>query len=328
MTEEEFLERWYQERPLVEAWGKFVAQKLMQEISPLVAPLSADIFVRMPASPRVKGEGSILTKAFYRDKNYADPLAQITDKVGVRFVVLLAKEIATVCHAIEACPDWEASKDKDYEEERTKSPYEFKYQSVHYVVRCKASKDVGEVTVPAGTPCEIQVRTILQHAHSELTHDTIYKPSVVDTPDMHRAAAKSMALIEATNDYFEQLMELIENNVAPNKKLSIEMDALYRELVGRSPDITRAEGLLNDAFAGFGGDHPAATTRDLFTAKPFLLDRIRERAPTKLLFRQPSIMLAYLAVAKRPSDAQDAWPLTRAELKPIYTDLGLAAPDS
>lgn len=40
MTEEELLERWYQERPLVEAWGKFVAQKLMQEISPLVATFS------------------------------------------------------------------------------------------------------------------------------------------------------------------------------------------------------------------------------------------------------------------------------------------------
>ncbi|MBR0823100.1 GTP pyrophosphokinase family protein [Bradyrhizobium liaoningense] len=328
MTEEEFLERWYQERPLVEAWGKFVAQKLMQGISPLIAPLSADIFVRMPASPRVKGDGSILTKAFYRDKNYADPLAQITDKVGVRFVVLLAKEIATVCHAIEACSEWEASKDKDYEEERAKSPYEFKYQSVHYVVRCKASKDVGGLTVPAGTPCEIQVRTILQHAHSELTHDTIYKPSVVDTPDMHRAAAKSMALIEATNDYFEQLMELIESNVASNKKLSIEMDALYRELVGRSPDITRAEGLLNDAFADFGGEQPALMVRELFAEKPFLLDRIRERTPTKLLFRQPSIMLVYLAAAKRPADAQEAWPLTKAELKPIYTDLGLAAPES
>ena len=50
------------------------------------------------------------------------------------------------------------------------------------------------------------MRTLLQHAHSELTHDTIYKPSVVQTPAMLRAAAKSMALIEATGDYFEELV--------------------------------------------------------------------------------------------------------------------------
>jgi len=64
------------------------------------------------------------------------------------------------------------------------------------------------------------------------------------------------------------------------------------------------------------------------TQKPFLIDRIKERADAKLLFRQPSILLAILAAAKRPGDANDAWPLTRTELKPIYADLGLAAPKS
>jgi putative GTP pyrophosphokinase len=328
MTEEEFLNRWYQERPSVEAWGKFVAEKLREQIAPLVAPVSADIFVRIPAMPRVKGDGSILTKAFYRGKNYADPLNEITDKVGVRFVVLLDRNIVTVCRAIEQCGEWEASKDRDYEEERAKAPYEFTYQSVHYVVRANGEKQLGEIVVAAGTPCEVQVRTLLQHAHSELTHDTIYKPSVMQTPEMHRAAAKSMALIEATGDYFRELMELIERNVAPARQLSKQMAALYRELVGREPDPTRAEGLLNDAFEKFTGDKPEEAIRSFFTQKSFLLDRIKERAATKLLFRQPSIMLAYLAVSRRATDAQEAWPLTFDELKPLYTDLGLAAPRS
>lgn len=328
MTEEEFLSHWYQERPSVEAWGKFVAEKVKEQIAPLVAPVSADIFVRIPAIPRVKGDGSILTKAFYRGKNYADPLNEITDKVGVRFVVLLDRDIGIVCSAIEQCGEWEASKDRDYEEERAQAPYAFTYQSVHYVVRAKGEKKLGEVVVAAGTPCEVQVRTLLQHAHSELTHDTIYKPSVVQTAEMHRAAAKSMALIEATGDYFRELMELIDRNVAPARELSKQMMALYRELVGREPDPTKAEGLLNDAFGALAGDKPDEAVRSLFTAKPFLLDRIRERAATKLVFRQPSIMLVYLAVSKRPADAQEVWPLTFAELKPLYTDLGLSAPTS
>jgi putative GTP pyrophosphokinase len=142
-------------------------------------------------------------------------------------------------------------------------------------------------------------------------------PSVVQTPEMHRAAAKSMALIEATGDYFEELMELIERNVAPARELSKQMAALYRELVGREPDATKAEGLLNDAFGNFAGDKPVEAVRALFTEKTFLLDRIRERAATKLLFRQPSITLVYLAVSKRSTDAQEAWPLTPAELKPV-----------
>ena len=328
MTEEEFLERWYRERPLVEAWGKFVAQKVMEQIAPLAAPLAADIFIRVPAVPRVKGDGSILTKAFYRGKDYKNPLDDITDKVGLRFVVLLPKEIAVVCRAIEECDEWTASKDRDYEEEREREPYEFRYQSVHYVVRCKGEKNVGDLTISAETPCEIQVRTLLQHAHGEITHDTIYKPSVIETPEMHRAAAKSMALIEATSDYFEQLMDLIERNVAPARESLRQMDELYREFVGRAPDATKAESLLNDAFASFAGDNQIDAVRELFTQKPFLIARVKERADAKLLFRQPSILLVYLAVSKRPGDAQGAWPLTPAELKPIYTDLGLAAPES
>ncbi len=328
MTEEEFLERWYRERPIVEAWGKFVAQKLMEQIAPLVAPVKSDIFVRIPANPRLKQDGSLVTKAFYRDKNYENPLDDITDKVGVRFVVLLANQISVVCDAIESCEDWEWSKDKDYETERLKAPYEFRYQSVHYIVRCRGTKNVGGVTVAAGTPCEVQVRTLLQHAHSELTHDTIYKPSVIQTPEMHRAAAKAMALVEATNDYFEELMDLIEKCVEPSKELSKQMATLYRELIGADADPTKAEGLLNDAYATFGGEKPIEAVRQFIGEKPFVVDRIKERAPGKLLFRQPSILLAYLAVSKRSGDAREAWPLTPAEVKPIFTDLGFAAPAS
>lgn len=328
MTEEDFLERWYGERPIVEAWGKFVAQKLMEQIAPMVAPVKADIFIRIPARPRLKQDGSLITKAFYRDKNYENPFDDITDKVGVRFVVLLPKEISTVCKAIESCADWDWSKDKDHETERQKAPYEFRYQSDHYVVRCHGNKDIGAMTVAAGTPCEVQVRTLLQHAHSELTHDTIYKPSVLQTSEMHRAAAKAMALVEATSDYFEQLTELIEKNVEPNKKLSTQMGELYREIVGVDPDPTKAEGLLNDAYVPFAGEAAVEAVREFIAENPFVVDRIRERAPGKLLFRQPSILLTYLAVSKRSGDAREAWPLTPTEIKPIFTDLGLADPAS
>jgi putative GTP pyrophosphokinase len=327
MTEEEFLERWHEQRPIVEAWGKFVAKTLMERIAPLVSPVKAEIFIRIPAVPRVKQDGSLITKAFYRDKNYKDPVNDITDKVGVRFVVLLAKEIPIICKAIEESTEWEWSKDKDYEKEIENAPYEFKYQSVHYIVRSRG-EDIGGINVTAGTPCEVQVRTLLQHAHSEATHDTVYKPSVVRTPDMHRAAAKAMALIESTNDYFEELMALIGTTVQPNKELSKQMELLYREFVGTDPDATKAEGLLNDAYASFAGDKPVDAVRELVGQKPFIIDRIKERAPRKLLFRQPSILLAYLAVSKRSGDAKTAWPLTPAEVKPIFTDLGLADPSS
>lgn len=327
MTEEQFLDIWYKERPSVEAWGRFVSQKLVQEISPRVAPLSADIFVKLPVIPRLKGDGSLLTKAFYRNKPYTDPLNEITDKVGIRFVVLLASQIPVVGEAIEQCIEWVASKDRDYEGERENKPYEFGYQSVHYVVRNTADRVVGEVEIPAGVPCEIQVRTLMQHAHSELTHDTIYKPSVAETPEMHRAAAKSMALIEATNDYFEKLMELIAHGVAPNKELAEQMGDIYQKFVGTAPDPTRAEAALAEAYID-AFDDPISAIRALCDKKNFVSKRIESRAPTKLLFRQPGILLAYAAVDAKPEEAKERWPFTELELKAIFSDLGKAFPQS
>ena len=88
----------------------------MEQIAPLVAPVKADIFIRLPAKPRLKQDGSLITKAFYRDdKNYKNPFDEITDKVGVRFVVLLENEIEVVCKAIESCGEWDWCKDKDHE---------------------------------------------------------------------------------------------------------------------------------------------------------------------------------------------------------------------
>lgn len=325
MTEDEFLERWSQERPMYEAWGQFVANCLTEELRPLVAPVATDVFIRIPVRARVKSDGSFITKAFYRaEKNYSDPFQEITDKVGVRFVVLLASDIPTVCRAVEHCRVWDWSKDKDYEEEIASTPYEFRYQSVHYIVRARDDQIFERTRITAGTPCEIQIRTLLQHAHSELTHDTIYKPSVRETPGMLRAAAKSMALIEATNDYFEELVAEIRNAVEKNRKLSDELSDLYRELLHSESDPTRAESILNDAFSTFLAANPIDEVRSLFSEKPFLIDRVAERAQSKYLYRQPSILLVYAAVARNPTDALRAWPLTPNELKPIFGDLGEA----
>lgn len=329
MTEEEFLQRWEAERPIYEAWGKYVAERITDAIKPLVAPLSTDVFLRLPVKARVKSDGSFVTKAFYRpEKTYVDPFQQITDKVGVRFVVLLGSEMPIVCTAIEQCPDWNWRKDRDVEGERAKDPYLFGYQSDHYIVSNKAQMNIAGQVIPAGTPCEAQVRNMLQHAHSELTHDTIYKPSVEQTPEMKRAAAKSMALIEATSDYFEKLVQEIKAAVSPNKKLSQDLADFYHATIGTAPDPTKAEGLLNDAYASFLGATDLTALKAFLESKPYVTDRIRDRARSKLLFRQPSIFLVYMTVGTKRVEAAVAWPFTEAELKPIYVDLGEAMPTS
>jgi putative GTP pyrophosphokinase len=90
--------------------------------------------------------------------------------------------------------------------------------------------------------------------------------------------------------------------------------------------LTRAEGLLNDAFATFAGDKPLDHVAALLAEKPYIKDKIGERSAYKHLFRQPSILLAYLAVSTNPIAAERAWPMTLDEIKPIFSDLGVALP--
>ena len=71
------------------------------------------------------------------------------------------------------------TKDKDYEAEKLAKPLEFSYQSVHYVLRSKAGLLLTASRLPEGLACEVQFRTLLQHAHSELMHGTLYKPKTI-----------------------------------------------------------------------------------------------------------------------------------------------------
>lgn len=322
MTEAEFLERWVRDRPMYEAWGHYVVERVVDHVRTQIAPLSADIFLRVPPKPRIKGDASFLEKAFYRNKIYDDPYNDITDKVGVRFVVLLAAHIQVLEDAITTCPDWDASKDRDYEQEQRENPIQFDYAAVHYVVRCRSELALQNVTVAVNSPCEIQVKTILQHAYSELTHDTIYKSKVDATPKMRRTAAKSMALIEATNDYFQQVVEQVAEVIESSEDLTHELADIYRAHVHREPELTRAEGLILDAYEADSGADVAARVNAVLASKPYVATRVAEKAESKLLYRQPSILLVYTLVAERPAATKAKWPLTPDELRPVYVDLG------
>lgn len=198
--EQDFLDRWHRERDAYLAWGEHISGAMCAALEPVVAPVNVSYFLKAAPISRLKEDLTLVAKAFYRNKPYADPYEEITDKVGTRFVVLLGTHVRQVTAVLEGMAGWTWSRDRDYEEEQSANPVAFEYAAVHYVVRPDADTMLGDVRVPAGTPCEVQIKTILQHAYSELTYDTIYKPQIQATPVMQRNAAKAMALLEATND--------------------------------------------------------------------------------------------------------------------------------
>lgn len=325
-TEVEILRRWEAEKPHYDAWGRFIVRTVVEGLA--TKGEVADLFLRLPVKHRLKDNKSLVQKALYRGKGYLSPYDDIEDKVGIRFVVLTSDEIPIVEKVITEFGDeyWFWEKARDFTKERALKPWEFGYQSVHYVVRAKAGVVLDGISIPLDVPCEIQVRTLLQHAFSEVTHDTIYKPSVRSTPEMMRAAAKAMALIEATDDYFRQVGDLIDESV---KSVKLLLDALlnyYRDKIDLGVTVTALDGEIMDAYLPLAHDSSVESILVWLDRKSFIVERIKIRREEGSLFSLPSILLMYFVVGNFPSAATAPGLLTDDELGPIYSDLGLAVP--
>lgn len=316
--DEQFIERWRAEKSAFLLCGQFVVAKVEAAIAKEKDPA----FLRIPAVPRLKDDESLLQKAFYRGKNYAEPYNDIEDKVGVRFVVLLETDVRWLGSVIEHEDEcWTSVRARDHEAEIAENPYEFGYQSLHFIVRPTAGQvHLGEA-VPEGLPCEIQIRTLLQHAYSEVTHDTIYKPSVRTTPEMKRAAAKSMALIEATGDYFATLDTLISEQTRPWREVNGVLQSLYEQLIGLPS--TGEKSPLNELIIDrYGRTLDFDAVRLWLDEHSFISSRILERRAGNALYRLPSILLLYFRSGTAPHATPEDCPVSYSDLAVIYGDLG------
>src|SRR5262249_35804687 len=119
---------------------------------------------------KVKGDGS---------PRYSDPLKQLTDLAAVRVIVYTTSYVNKVCDLIEK--SFPVKEQKDVGEERSETK-DFGYQSIHYLVNHTDNRlSLPDKKKFSNMICEIQVRTILQHAWAEIEHDIQYK-SESETP--------------------------------------------------------------------------------------------------------------------------------------------------
>jgi putative GTP pyrophosphokinase len=320
MNEQELLAKFEAEKPIYSAWGYFISQVVLSELS-TIHDLS--IFLKVPPAPRLKSSKSLISKAFYRGKNYSNPYEDITDKVGLRFVVLLQKDIHDIRNIIEECNSWNYSKDRDYEEEKINKPLVFEYQSVHYIVTPKKQIVYDDITIPKSTTCEIQIRTILQHAYAELAHDTIYKPNNRIPPEVLRMVARSMALIESTNDLFSAVQSVIEEAEELIMTKYEELLDLYSEI--KSPDSDLKLNLF--ILESLGELVTSVKIRDLkknILPKSDIKDIVQRKYEDLLIYRQPVVLLILYLIKHKRYRLIELWPLTEDELRPLFTDMGIA----
>jgi putative GTP pyrophosphokinase len=208
MSSEQFSD-WLDElNPALNAWGSFVVSKITELVKLELDQTRYKTFFKVPPSFRVKDSQSALEKL--KLKQYLEPKEQMTDLVGARFVVLLKPDMDVLEKVLIEYPNWVRSKDRDPAGEQKEKPRHFDYQSVHYIVRASDEMVIDGITIPANLPCEVQIRTLLQHAYAELVHDKFYKGVGHIPPTANRLVARCMALMETTDGMFVDAVKELE----------------------------------------------------------------------------------------------------------------------
>ena len=326
ISETEFIEKYELEKPILKMWGQFVKDTIDAELIAIYG--STEAFtnkVKISTSPRVKANQSILAKAFYR-KHYRNPYTEITDKVGIRYVYLLESEIADVEKIIQTLDNqWRWFHDRDFYKEREKYPLVFDYQSSQFIVRNIKKFEYNGFEIPKNTPCEIQIRTLLQHAYAELSHDTVYKPRLTSNinSSILRLFSRSMAHIETTDCLFLEVVKEMEKIQGKKNQFIVELSKLFStKVLNQVPDLE-----LNLSFVEsyWNEDQLAAipAIMDFFESNENLYDLIKRKIAKNLIYSQPVILLIFYMLFNQKAFLIHHWPYSQDYLSEISISAGV-----
>jgi len=325
MNEVVFLEKWRLEKPMYEAWGDMVVHTIKNKLQDQQID-DLDSFFKIPVKARLKAENSLLDKAFRRNKSYDNPYDDIEDKVGVRFVVLLTSDIEIIENIIQESFIWDYDLSRDFKEEQEKDPLIFTYQSVHFILRPKELISHNGIEIHPSTPCEVQIRTLLQHAHAELTHDAIYKSKRIAQPKVHRTVAKSMALIETTDEFFCRVTTELNRGPLTDFKIVEKLDSMYIALTNLHPNHQKSSLSIWDAFESFIDEELIQNIQLFISRNPHISELIKEKY-TKYSFYQESIVLfLFWMLKKHKNSLLNNWPLPLENLDLLASDIGVSIP--
>lgn len=293
------------------AWGKEIADRIQSEHSGLL---------KVPAQVRVKAASSARAKQL--KKGYDNPIEQMTDLVGVRFVVLTSTDLEPIRRSVTTTQAWAAVQARDPDDEIARSPATFGYQSHHYEIRPAVVHGAAEQARPLC--CEVQIRTLLQHAYAELTHNQMYKTGHQVPSQAERLVARSMALMETTDELLCRAIEAVKEANSPRDAVLRAASEAVRSLGGASSRTILDE--ITQTYAGLIDGAAAGSFRRFLAEKPYVLDRVRERAGRGLFEFPDAAALTYWLAAKLEDALLEEWPLPSAlpEARQILSDLGVA----
>lgn len=173
---------------------------LVDALEGMIAQKKVPIFA---IESRIKDENSLLEK--FTRKGYEAQIENIDDLCGIRVICYYQTDIDITCKLIDDEFDVISKQDKQDELDDNK----FGYRSFHYVVKLKNEW----LTHPAargldGLKAEIQVRTMLMHTWSAISHKLLYKRASDVPPQLRRKLNRLSALIELADEQFDAIKDM------------------------------------------------------------------------------------------------------------------------
>lgn len=328
MNEAELKRQFEERKPVLHAMGEWVSEYVRLKLKDQLGSESElEKFLQIPPKPRVKETDSFLEKALVRKKK-DNPLNEIHDQVGLRFVVLLLEDISKIGEIIESGP-WNWQKDRDHEQERLERPDYFAYQSDHYVVYTKEPIEYKEISIPANIFCEVQIRTILQHAYAEMAHKVDYKPSIKlpeeEQRHVKRSLAKGSALIETTDDVFREIKCKLQTYSQSTDALLEKASELYTKLTGETANPFSPLGIM---VADTYREQIRALTPDALQnwvdENLWFGESLKKKRESSVFFRDSVVVLLGFLVTKNQSSVPKKWPIDSSYLEDLYIALGIS----
>jgi putative GTP pyrophosphokinase len=322
--EQAILDHFNSIKPDLKTWGVFVDETLVKDI--LQDMVRGHLIKIMPCF-RIKDDRSYLFKALYRKKNYPNPIENIEDKIGTRIVVLKSDDIKIVQQRILETNLWASKLTKSIDQEIEDKPNIFDYQSSHIVVKPLDSYKSLPTELIKLLTCEIQIRTLLQHAFAEVSHDSTYKGPYKNDKEILRKLAKAMALMEATDDYFCNIFSMMSDEKRHYTLYLQELINLYKQF-NKGFDNSQLNLFITESiFDLLEIENVSIDELDTFTNKYYKEITKCIKPQNGLLFQQPTILLTLYYFYNKRTFLRDNWTLNNEVLKCIYKTTGTAFDD-
>lgn len=140
----------------------------------------------------------------------------------------------------------------------------------------------------------------------------------------HRTVAKSMALIETTDDFFCSVSKAI--NAASDGYAGIQraLDNLYMALTKNRPNNQKSTLLILDTFKELIKPDTIERLHQFIEDTPELESLIQDGKKESSFFEQGVIIFVYWLIKRRKSTLEKEWPLDWRLIQKMATDLGVA----